>query len=385
MQQTTPCYIPAEVPQGTELVTAEFDMNFAKLAELKSQYANLVIGDNKTYQGVKEARATMREIRYGLQNTLKEANGQLKEKIKANNTEAERLIKLVSEVEDPLHAEIQRWEKIKADEKAERERKEQERVSRITNMISWMSSLPTDVVGKDSQYVESIKANLVDFDVTETEFAEYTNNALLMKQSALEKIDIILKERKAYEESERERAEMKAKLDAQAEKEALEQRTLHLIGVFKDMVIQAATKRSGEITSDIEDCLQFKLDGTDEESDRRVDAARREAIESLNVIRSKQKITEQVQHDKEEAQRQAQEARQREEDRLREEAEAKARAEQEELERQRLEALRPDQDRLISFLSNCIDSIPVMNTEAGAILAKHVLTDLDKLRSELAG
>lgn len=391
--------IPAESQEQKSLVTVEFKFSDAALTEMKERFKDLVIGDSKSYEATKAARAEVRDVRYGIQNALKAGNASLRDRIKANDAEAERLINLITQVEDPLDAEVKRWEKKKADEKAERERLEQDRIDKITGMVNWMTGCVRECAGKDSDFIRQKIESLELCEVSDEAFQEFINHAKATKHESLQALASMLSDRLALEESERLRLEqeaatkaaqdeadrIKADADAMLEAEREKQRQEDekrrkadqqrndadmVVSRISTMVMDSVMETAAEVGISITTIANIAADpNLYGEHAGKVAESRADALDRLNVIRTKKQVTEENEREQAEAARKLKEDQEAREQAERDE---QARIEREEAERAelaRLEALRPDREKLIAHLQACVDSMPAMATESGAELA----------------
>jgi hypothetical protein len=404
----------AERPAEKSLTTVEFNFKDAALVAMKERFKDLVISDTKSYESTKAARAEVREVRYGIQNALKAGNAELRKKIAANDTEAERLINMIVEVETPLDAEVKRWEKKKADEKAERERQEQERIDKITGMVNWMAGCVRECAGKDSAFIRQKVEELGLCDVTEEAFQEFINHATATKFESLKALGSMLADRLALEESERLRLEQEAATKAaQDDAERVKQEAQAIIDAAREkqrqddekrqkadqqrndadrvvsristMVMDSVMETAAEVGISITTIANIVADpGLYGEHAGKVAESRADALDRLNVIRTKKQVTEANEREQAEA---AQKLKDEQEAKEKAERDEQARIEQEEAERvelARLEALRPDREKLISHLQACIDSVPIMATEDGAGLKHNALKALHSIVSALS-
>ena len=95
--------------------------------------------DIKTAKGLqlaKDRRLAVREVRYKIPHTVKARKAELKEVTEALDAEAERITNALLAIENPHDANIKAREKELADEKAERERIEAERVAKHQTAIA---------------------------------------------------------------------------------------------------------------------------------------------------------------------------------------------------------------------------------------------------------
>jgi hypothetical protein len=398
-----------------QLVTVDFNFSDAALADMKERFKNLVVGDAKSFEATKKAREEVRQVRYNVQNALKAGNKELQEKKKANDAEAERLISLIMEVETPLDEEVKRWEKKKADEKAERERQEKERTDKIHGMINWMADTLRECVGKDSEFIGNKLAAVNQLEITDEAFQEFINHATATKAETLEALNKMLTDRLAHEENERARiaAEDEARkaqeeaeriqqdaqaiIDAEREKQQKEKDARDLADrqrddafkmavSIKDKVIEAADLSSEKVELIIRNlsnlCPSDEFYG---EHIGQVVEAKSKAIEALTAIKSQKLANEQRQAEEAEKERKAKAEQEAREQAERDEQERIQQEEVDRLERERLEALRPDREKLVSHLTACIQTIPKMTTEDGALLAHDTADALNAIISKLEG
>lgn len=110
--------------------------NAKKITALGRKFKDLIISDTKTYESTKHARTTMVSVRTGIAKALITANKPHKNSIELNKGEAARLTALAKPIEDELQETVKFWESEKTKEKAEKERKEQERIQAHKNTIN---------------------------------------------------------------------------------------------------------------------------------------------------------------------------------------------------------------------------------------------------------
>lgn len=108
-----------------------FNIALANVAELAEQFRGLKATDNKSYEVVKKARATMRSGRTELDRRRKSLKADAIAYGKLVDSEAAKIVEAILEVENPLANEIERYEQERdaarlAAEQAEREKIEAE-------------------------------------------------------------------------------------------------------------------------------------------------------------------------------------------------------------------------------------------------------------------
>ena len=112
-----------------------------KISELRAKYFSLIISDNKTADAARQARTEVRTYRTSVGKVLKEINQPYKDIIALNKKEADRIVALLREIEDSVQEKIDAWDKKKAEEKAERERVEAERIAKHQSNINQLRTL----------------------------------------------------------------------------------------------------------------------------------------------------------------------------------------------------------------------------------------------------
>lgn len=130
----------------------EYSATEAALAELRLRYKDMT-WDLTTTKGDKEARGARQELvrlRTSLEAKRKEVKAPFLTKCALIDIEAERIEDEIKALENPIDALIKADERRRADEKAERDRIERERVSTIQLRMSAIRSVPMEMVGKKS-------------------------------------------------------------------------------------------------------------------------------------------------------------------------------------------------------------------------------------------
>ena len=127
-----------EVLKGSEgelIVLQDFEQTKETLVEVARKYENLVITKENLKEG-KEARAEIREFRFGVQNITKHNKDLLNKAKNEMEDTMGGLIELIKPTEDKLDAQIKEIENAV---KIEKERKEQEERERIANLNKRLS------------------------------------------------------------------------------------------------------------------------------------------------------------------------------------------------------------------------------------------------------
>jgi len=295
----------------------KFDIETAVITALETKYKDLVIHDGKSYAFVMSGLAEYRELR------LSVVKGHKKEKEEAKNycdfldSEKRRILERLASGENYLKEIRQVWDDQKAAIKAEKERKERERIEGIQeNIISLFPlSVPVDI---DAAAIENRLTAIKDIEIDPQVFMEFSGQAQAKKEESITALEDAYEKRVKWEAEEAER---------------------------KAEAVRLAEERKANEAKEKELA----------EERRKIDEEKRR----LERLEFEQKANAQA---KEWAEREAKEKAEREE-RERKEAEA---------EKKRQEALRPDREKLFTFASSLrMTEKPILTApEAQSILAK---------------
>jgi hypothetical protein len=110
-----------------------------------------------------EARSVRRDLvtlRTTIEQRRKELKAPLLERGRVLDDEAKRITGEVLKLEQPIDGQIKAEEKRKADEKAERDRAENERTARVAAVIDGLRNLPLELASADSRAIESALTEL---------------------------------------------------------------------------------------------------------------------------------------------------------------------------------------------------------------------------------
>ena len=110
-------------------------------------YKDLVITDSKSEKEVRGARASVKQLRYKIQNRQKELNKDLNEKKKKIKTGAENLILRIIPTENNLDIKIEEVEEIRAKIKAKKIAEEQAKKEAVAKLI----------LAEEEAYLEEVK------------------------------------------------------------------------------------------------------------------------------------------------------------------------------------------------------------------------------------
>lgn len=290
------------------------------------------IVDNTTYNEAKKARTALKTARTDIEKQDKVIASKIKAFRDMTMEVTKSLIAITQPHEEKQQEEVTRYEQIKEQERLEKQRLEEERKAKIKAKIDDIIQTATAKINNLSfEMIETLRVdfeqNLYKTDTSEFEEFELDFNEKIrgVKQLLEQKINN-LKEAEAQRlENERLKAE-REKLEAEKKEQEERLRAER----------EAIEKKQRE--------EQEKL-----EAERRALEAQKEAFAKAEAERKAKEEAEQ--RAKEEAERKAKEQK---------EAEEKAKAEAE-----RLEALKPDKQRVLEWLNNLVISVlPEVKDEA---------------------
>lgn len=207
---------------------AEYSPTEAALAELRQQYQGVQfdVATTKGDKAAREARQMLVKLRTGLEAKRKEIKAPALAYAKAIDTEAARITAAIRELEEPIDAQIRAEEARKAAEKAEKERLERQRVAEIKGRMDAIRNLPVDSTGDSAEQLAATLADLKAFEVTQADFAEFTEDATVARGYAIEQLERMHGHAVAREEEAARQAAAAAELERlrreQEEREAQE-------------------------------------------------------------------------------------------------------------------------------------------------------------------
>lgn len=206
---------------------AEYSTTAAALGELRQKYES-VIFQVATPAGMKEAisaRAELRDLRIGLEKMRKKIKSPALLRCQLIDTEAKQITAQLTALEDPIDSQIQVEQARKAAEKAERERKESERVAAIRSKIDGIRGLPAASFRDSASDIAATLADLEKFTIGADEFAEFAQEAETVRGAAISELrDLLAKAQAAEAEAAclaAERAELERLRTEAAERERI--------------------------------------------------------------------------------------------------------------------------------------------------------------------
>jgi hypothetical protein len=288
-----------EVIQIDQLPAA-YDVTDAAIAELRQKYEGMTANDSKEYKAVTKAIGEVRTLRVSVEKKRKDLKAGALEYGRAVDAEARRIREQLEDIEDPLKATKQEVDDEKARAKAEKEEAERARVQGLHEKVQAIKACWFGASDRSSLEVLGLIADLEKREITEEEFAEFADDAKAAKAEAVERLQAARKYAQEREDS------------------------------------AAAMARMAEEQK----ALQAEL----EEQQAELEAEQAKVEEERQAI-EQEKLKAQIEAEAKERFEKA--LKKEEEQKAAEEAAAKAEAE-------RLEAMKPDVEKLISYSENVI-------------------------------
>lgn len=239
-----------ESPVRTALavVSAQVDAIQAmdiRVAELESRYAGVIFQVETTagMADAKRAREEIREVRYALQNMLRDGKVPLNNlKRHMEDTTTARIDRLLG-VETPVDSQIKGEEQRKADEKRQREEAEQRRKDAIEARIEEIRNRASEAMGKPSADIAALIEQTTAIAIDDA-FAEFKSKAESVQKMTLDKLRYFHQAAVAAEEKARELAEQEARLRADREAQRLRERRMEAISDINGLIVVAARGRT---------------------------------------------------------------------------------------------------------------------------------------------
>jgi hypothetical protein len=207
---------------------AEFDAVEAGLIELEKKYKGVAYAVSTT-KGMAEAvaaRAEIRAPRVSVEKIRKAGKAPILSLGRLLDSKASEITTRLEDIEGPIHDQIKAEEKRKADEKAERDRIESERVARHQAVIDGIKSIPLTVAGQNSVAIQAAIDLLSQKDCSGleefTNFGENAKSETISKLTTLKADAVIKEQREAAEaaalKAEEDRLAAERKVLAEAQK-----------------------------------------------------------------------------------------------------------------------------------------------------------------------
>lgn len=312
-----PIEVTATAVDRPKFPAVVFNIALAEVARLGEQFRGLTATDNKSYEVVKKARATMRSGRTELDRRRKALKADAIAYGKLVDSEAARIVEAILEVEEPLAKEIERYE-------TERD------AARLAAEEAERQKIEAEILAKQ-QAEEAERQRVIQEQQAQLE-AQRAELAAARKQ---------IDEARAAEEARRLKEQEAEDVRRKAEAEKLERERAELQSIRDKL--DADRKAAEEAEAQRQEAARLEQEAKDRAAREEVEAARRKLEEERNRL-------EQEEADRQRKIQEEAEAKQRAE---REAAEAESRrvAEEQRLEAERIEAekLRPDAEKIRDF------------------------------------
>lgn len=176
-----------EQPKMAEPI--KYNVQDAKIAEMKEAAKDIKVTNPKERKISANKIAECRDLRVSVEKRRKELKSDALEFGKKVDAEATRIKDLLLDVETPLKEIQQAYDDEQQRIKDEKERIERERVEEIQVRLSDIKNYIPNSVGKNS---ETIKGNidfLLNAEITEEIFQEFTEEAKMLKDAVISKLE----------------------------------------------------------------------------------------------------------------------------------------------------------------------------------------------------
>jgi len=198
-----------------------------ELSELAKKFSDVTeISNADDYSLVKGACREFQKVRVSIERAGKEARDDANKFSKAVLSEQKRLLSIVVPEEDRLKALRKEVDDKAVREAAEKLKKEEERKENIAHKIEYDIRGPANnMFGKDSAELKIYLSDLTKIEITEEEYQEFFDDAVIAKNAGVKKLSVAIEEkeelerlRALQEEQEKKQAEEQARIDVENEK-----------------------------------------------------------------------------------------------------------------------------------------------------------------------
>jgi len=184
-----------------------------------------VVFDVSTAEGLtdaKNARRTIREVRYALQTTTKDVLVPYQDAVKQAQARVNQVKEFgatlgerVLAVEDPVDQVIKNEEKRQKDEKERIAQVERERVEKIQNRITHFRTVAAAYAARSAADIAEVLERVKLSVILPEEYAEFEGEATIARDNAIEQLDTLHRSAAAREESEAKLREQQAAFEKQ--------------------------------------------------------------------------------------------------------------------------------------------------------------------------
>lgn len=195
-----------------DTVLAQFKDTEAGLQAMADKYRNVVY-DVTTTKGMNEAKAARAELRddgrLAITRAEKKVKADVAELKEVMGTEVERLVAIVKPVEDSIDAQIKVEEKRKLEEKADRERKEADRVAAHRSNIEQLRAYAVQAEGQPLDTINGAIEKLLEMTFGE-EWQEFAQQAQAERDNTVASLRNLVQREEQRIENENLRAQLAA-------------------------------------------------------------------------------------------------------------------------------------------------------------------------------
>lgn len=354
-----------------------FSVTDAGIAELEAKHRGLVVahGDKNGYLALTQAIAEVRTARTDVEKRRKELKQGSLDYGRLVDSTAKQITERLEAIEGPLKANKEQYDAEVERIKREKEEAERLRIAGIQSLIAAIVNAPASLASASTERLRQAIEKAEAMEISIAEYEEFTQQATDAKATAIAALNELLVARVSADEAEAARLAEQARIDAErkeaAERLAAEQ--ARLAAERADFQRQQAEVRRQQEAAD-----RARLEAEAADQAKR-DAEAKAQQEELDRQRAELKAAQDALA---EQQRKAAEAAQRE-------AEAKAQAEREKAAAEaraqlaaEIEAAKPERERMVAYVRQCIDCLPECKTTIG----QHMRIDVDEsLTALLAG
>ena len=313
------------VAKKNDFELVPYDLKKATIATLEKKYLDLTLppDDAKSYDMVMGGLSACQKLRKDADDWFDDKKELINKASKHYSEERKKAKAMIIPTEDHLKVIRKAEDDRRAGVKAEKERKEQERILNIQKEINRIAAIPATLVNMSSKEIAKLSAEFEGVLLKQDEFQEFYDEAVRIDDETYSKIQDALIARLAFEKDEKDRKAEAERLEAQRKEQDAKQNKL--------------TEQAAELAK-ASRLLEAK---------KKADEQKKREEELVRQIKEKaeKEATEKVEREKQdEIDRAARETK---------EKAVKEKAEKEEAARQ--EALKPDKQKLLDFANMILD------------------------------
>lgn len=348
-----------------------FSVTDAGIAELEAKHRGLVVvhGDKKGYLALTQAIAEVRTVRTDVEKRRKELKQDALDYGRLVDSTAKQITDRLEAIEGPLKANKEQIDAENERIRKEREEAERLRVAGIQSRIADIGKSVTALAGVSSDRLRQAIEGALVLEITEDDYAEFVPQAESALSAAIDALNEMLASRIAADQAEAARLAEQARIDAErkAEAERLAAEQARLAAERADFQRQQAEARRQQEAADrvrreAEAAEQAKRDEQARQQQAEMDRQRAELKAAQDALAEQQRKAAEV-------------AQRAEAAKTKKEQEKAAKVAMEKLKAE-AEAARPDRERMINYVRECIDGLPECKTTIGQHMRMDVLDAL---------